>query len=78
MQTGDTIIENTAVMTFKTLKHMGLERIADIPDIQLQGHPVVSRTNLNGRELKKVSDFFIEVHCSTNIKGIFCGDMLKC
>ena len=75
LQTGDTIIENTAVMTFlKTLKHMGLERIAEIPDIRLHGHPVVSRIkNSQGYGLKKVEGFFIETHCSTNKKR----DILK-
>jgi hypothetical protein len=71
LETGEIINENTAVNTFlKTLEYIGLEKIADFSDIQLQGHPVVSRTkNLNGRKLKKVSDFFIEVHCGTNKKA---------
>jgi hypothetical protein len=71
LQTGETIIENTAVNTFlKTLEYIGLEKIADFSDIQLHGHPVVSRTkNLKGGQLKEVSDFFIEVHCNTNTKA---------
>ena len=71
LQTGETIIENTAVSTFlKTLEYIGLEKIADFSDIQLHGYPVVSRTkNPNGGQHKKVADFFIEVHCSTNTKA---------
>lgn len=71
LQAGETIIENTAVSTFlKTLEYIGLEKIADFSDIQLYGHPVVSRTkNPNGGRLKEVADFFIEVHSNTNTKA---------
>jgi len=71
LQTGETIIENTAVNTFlKALEYMGLEKIADFSDIQLHGHPVVSRTkNPNGGQHKEVAGFYIEVHCNTNTKA---------
>lgn len=71
LQNGETIIENTATMTFlKTLEYIGLEKIADNYDVLLLGHPVVSRVkNPNGHSLKRIGDFFIETNSSTNTKA---------
>jgi len=68
---GKVICDSKAVDTFiATLLYIGLDKCAQVNDIRLNGHPVVSQQrNPNGRNLKKVAGYYIEVNTSTATKA---------
>jgi len=68
---GEVICEEYAVWTMiKTLQFFGLDKVAELTEVQMFGHPLVSGSrNRNAGELKEVDGFFIETHSNTHTKA---------
>lgn len=67
---GATLSESTAVETFiRTLQYMGMQKCAQITDVQIFGHPVVSRRrNERAINAKLVYGYYVETNTSTDTK----------
>jgi len=69
---GEVICEEYAVNTMiKTLQLFGLQRVAELTEVRLFGHPLVSASrNRKAGVLTEVDGFFIETNSSTKIKAM--------
>ena len=77
---GTTIFDIKAADVFvQALQHIGLERIAELKSIRIKGHPLVSlqRNPNGGRALRKIDNYFIETHSSTEQKAMFIRRIAK-
>ena len=70
---GTVICESKAIDTFvRSIQYIGLQRVAELPTIIVNGHPLVSATrNESSRGYRELDGYFVETHLSTINKASY-------
>ena len=68
---GTAIYESKATDTFvRSIQHIGLKRVAELPTISVYGHPLVSAIrNESSRSYRELDGYFVETNISTTVKA---------
>ncbi len=68
---GTAIYESKATDTFvRSIQHIGLKRVAELPTNRAYGHPLVSAIrNESSRSYRELDGYFVETNISTTVKA---------